>query len=183
MMPYRFKGDFSCLESEERKKILPARKILNEINIRQGDTLIDFGCGIGYFSIPALDFVGEKGTVIAIDVSIEMLKEVVKRSGNPKNLKIIHGESLNCLKADIIFLSMVLHEVDNPRDFLQTCFAALKPKGRVIVIDWQKKETGTMGPPMYQRLAKEEVLQLTDMDNREHPIHEWLYFLEFIKKN
>ena len=182
MMPYRFKGDFSCLESQERKKILPVRKILNEIDIKQGNTMIDFGCGIGYFSIPALDFVGKQGTVIAIDVSIKMLKELVKRAGKPKNLKIIHGDSLICLKADIILLSMVLHEVDNPRDFLQTCFEALKPNGRVIVIDWQKKETGAMGPPLYQRLAKEEVLKLTDMSYRQLPIHEWLYFLEFIKK-
>jgi ubiquinone/menaquinone biosynthesis C-methylase UbiE len=181
IMPHRFKGDFSRLESEERKKILPVERILQEMKIKRGDTLIDFGCGIGYFSIPALDFVGEQGTVIAVDVSNEMLQELVKRSSHRKNLKIIHGNSLIGLKADIILLSMVLHEVNNPKEFLQTCFTALKPYGRVIVIDWQKKETGTMGPPVKERLAKEEVLQLIEMNYREHPIHEWVYFLEFTK--
>ena len=180
-MPHRFKGYFSRLESEERKKILPVERILREMNIKQGDTLIDFGCGIGYFSIPALDFIGEQGTVIAVDVSKEMLQELVKRSGHRKNLKIIHGDSLIGLTADIILLSMVLHEVDNPKEFLQTCFTALKPYGRVIVIDWQKKEMGTMGPPVDERLAKEEVLQLITMKYHEHTIHEWLYFLEFTK--
>ena len=181
MMPHRFKGDFSRLESEERKKILPVERILQEMKIKQGNTLIDFGCGIGYFSIPALDFVGESGTVIAVDASNEMLQELVKRSGHRKNLKIIYGDSLIGLKADIILLSMVIHEVNNPKELLETCFAALKPGGRVIVIDWQKKETGTMGPPVEERLAKEEVLQLIEMNYREHPISEWVYFLEFTK--
>lgn len=180
-MSHRFTGDFSRLESEERKKILPVKRILQEMKIKQGDTLIDFGCGIGYFSIPALDFVGEYGTVIAVDSSDEMLKELFKRSGHRKNLKIIHGDSVLGLRADIIILSMVLHEVNNPKEFLRTCFAALKPYGRVIVIDWQKKETGLMGPPLEERLTKEEVIQSTQRSYRDHHIHEWVYFLEFMK--
>jgi len=180
-MPHRFKGDFSRLESEERKKILPAKQILQEMKIQKGDTLIDFGCGIGYFSIPALDFVGQEGKVIAIDISKKMLRELTKRVGNRKNLKIIYGTSLNGLTANIILLSMVLHEIANPKKFLKTCFKTLKPNGRVIVIDWEKKETGNMGPPVEERLTKEEVIQLTEMYYREHPIHDWMYFLEFIK--
>ena len=183
MTPHRFQGDFSSLESEERKKILPVEHILQEMKIKQGDTLIDFGCGIGYFSIPALDFVGEQGGVIAIDVSEEMIQELKKRSDHRKNLKIILGDSLIGFKADIILLSMVLHEVNNPKEFLKTCIAALKPSGRIIVIDWQKKNTGTMGPPVNERLSREKVMQLIEMNYHEHKIHEWVYFLEFIKKS
>jgi ubiquinone/menaquinone biosynthesis C-methylase UbiE len=180
-MSHRFKGDFSRLESKERKKLLPVKRILREMKIKRGDTLIDFGCGIGYFSIPALDFVGEEGEVIAIDVSKKMLQELVKRAGHRKNLKIIHRDSLNGLTANIILLSMVLHEIPNPKKFFYTCLMALKPYGRVIVIDWQKKETGTMGPPVKERLTKEEVIHLTKMNYREHHINEWVYFLEFMK--
>ena len=178
-MPHRFTGDFSRLESEERKKILPIERILPEMKIQPGDTMIDFGCGIGYFSIPALDYVGAEGTVIAVDVSAEMLQELRKRAGRRKNLQIVHADSLTSLTADIILLSMVIHEVDDPKGFLQTCFAALKPYGRIIVIDWQKKETGSMGPPVEERLAKEEVIQFIRLNHREHSLHEWVYFLEF----
>ena len=180
-MPHRFKGDFSRLESPERKNILPAKQILQEMKIQKGDTLIDFGCGIGYLSIPALDFVGQDGKVIAIDISKKMLRELAKRAGNRKNLKIIHGDSLNGLTADVILLSMVIHEISNPKEFLKTCFKTLKPNGRVIVIDWEKKDTGTRGPPIDERLTKEEVVHLTDMNYREHRINNWMYFLEFIK--
>jgi ubiquinone/menaquinone biosynthesis C-methylase UbiE len=180
-MPHIFKGNLSLLESKERKKILPAKRILQIMDIKKGDTFIDFGCGIGYFSIPALDYVGEKGKVIAIDVSYQMLQELIKRIGQSKNLKTIQGDSLDGLTANIILLSMVLHEVNEPKKFLDICFKALKPNGRVFIIDWAKKETGTMGPPFEDRLAKEEVIKLTDMIYREHFIHKWIYFLEFTK--
>ena len=180
-MPHRFKGDFSCLENKERKRILPAQQILQEMKIQRGDTLIDFGCGIGYFSIPALDFVGDEGMVVAVDVSSKMLQELEKRAGHPKNLEIIQADSLIGLTANIILLSMVLHEVDNPKEFLRTCFNTLKPNGRIFVIDWQKKETGLMGPPIEERLSKEQVIHLTKMKYHDHLVHEWLYFLEFAK--
>lgn len=181
IMPHRFKGDFSRLESKERKKIMPADYLIQKMKIKRGDILIDFGCGIGYFSIPALDFVGEKGKVIAIDVSKEMLQELAERVGNHKNFKIVQADTLVGLEANIILLSMVLHEITNPKKFLNSCFESLKPYGRIIVIDWQKKETGTMGPPFEDRLSKEDVINLADMNYREHLIHEWVYFLEFTK--
>ncbi|KYK29090.1 hypothetical protein AYK20_00765 [Thermoplasmatales archaeon SG8-52-1] len=180
-MSHRFKGDFSLLENKERKKILPVEPILKEMRIKKGDTLIDFGCGVGYFSIPALDYVGEEGIVIAIDVSYDMLQELSKRIGHRKNLKIIQGDTLVGLTADIILLSIVLHEITNPKDFLYNCFETLKPNGRVIVIDWQKRKTGTMGPPVEDRLAREEVIKLTDTNYREHFINDWIYYLEFKK--
>ena len=181
-MPHRFSGDFSRLESTERKKILPVDRILREMNIRQGDTVIDFGCGIGYFSIPLLDAVSDDGTVIAIDVSAEMLQELRKRGGARKNLQIVQADSLSGYTAHVILLSMVLHEVDDPHRFLQTCFATLKPSGRVFVIEWQKMQTGSMGPPIEERLAKEDILGITTVKYREHPLHEWVYFLEFISR-
>ena len=180
MMPHRFKGDFSRLESEERKKLLPVEYILKEMNIQKGDTFIDFGCGIGYFSIPALEFVGEEGTVIAIDVSSEMLSELTKRAGNRKNLKIVHADTLREVMADIILLSMVLHEIENPKEFLRSCVASLKPHGRIMILDWQKHQIAGMGPPVEDRLAKEEVLQLAQMRYHEHPLHELVYFLELL---
>lgn len=182
MMAHRFSGDFSRLESEERKKMLPAKRILQEMKIQRGDTVIDFGCGIGYFSIPALEYVGGEGTVIAVDVSPRMLQELGKRAGQRKNLQIVQADSLVGLTADIILLSMVLHEVDNPGEFLQSCFSALNPCGRIIVIDWQKKQTGSSGPPMEERLAKEEVIRFTSARYSEHPVHEWMYFLEFFSE-
>ena len=177
-MGHIFDGDFSCLESDKRKKILPAKEILRKIGIRKGDTVIDYGAGIGYFAIPALDYVGETGKVIAIDISSDMVKELKKRAGDRPNLKVINGDLLPEERADVILLVNVLHELDSPGEFLKQCFAHLLPHGRVIVIDWQKKETD-MGPPVDHRISLEEVITFAERKTIQHKIHSFLYFLEF----
>ena len=177
-MGHIFNGDFSHLESGKRQKILPAKEILEKIGIRIGDTVIDYGAGIGYFAIPALDYVGEKGNVIAIDISGDMIKELRKRARERPNLTVVEGDMLPDEKADVILLINVLHELDSPEEFLKRCFAHLLPHGRVIVIDWQKKETD-MGPPVDHRISREEVITFAKRKTIEHKIHNFLYFLEF----
>ena len=177
-MAHIFDGDFSLLECDKRKNILPAKEILEKIGIREGDIVIDYGAGIGYFAIPALDYVGEKGKVIAVDLSSDMITELKKRAGDLPNLKVINGDMLPEERADVILLVNVLHELVSPGEFLKQCFAHLLPHGRVIIIDWQKKETD-MGPPVDHRTSREEVIVLAKRKPIEHKIHRFLYFLEF----
>lgn len=177
-MAHIFHGSPRQLDDPERRRILPARELLEQMGIKHGDTVLDFGAGIGYFSIPALELVGASGKVVAIDLSKRILKELRKRAGERPNLIIAQGRDLGTYTADIILLVTVLHEVDDPKRFLEACFKHLNPSGRIFVIDWQKKET-PHGPPMGHRLAKDEVLSMTQRPHKEHPIHEYFYFLEF----
>ena len=48
--------------------------------VHPGDTVLDVGPGMGYFSIPLAKKVGEKGKVFAADVQIEMLNALQKRA-------------------------------------------------------------------------------------------------------
>ena len=178
-MAHVFHGSFSHLDDPERHRILPARDLLQQMRIKSGDTVLDFGAGIGYFSIPALELVGATGKVIAIDLSKKMLKELQRRAGDRPNLVLSQAHDLGTYTADVILLVTVLHEVDDAKKFLASCFEHLNPGGRVFVIDWQKKET-PHGPPMKIRLAKDEVLSMTQHPHREHPIHDYFYFVEFI---
>jgi ubiquinone/menaquinone biosynthesis C-methylase UbiE len=178
MTGHPFHGDPSRLDSPERQETLPALPLLTQMGIRKGDVIIDFGAGIGYFAIPALDLVGSHGTVIAIDNSPQMLDILQKRAGNRPNLTLIQGNSLDNWTADKILLIAVLHELPEPAAFLQTCFDHLKPEGHVIVIDWQKIETDH-GPPVEDRISKKELLAMTTRPSREHSINSAYYFIEF----
>ncbi|MFC1787241.1 class I SAM-dependent methyltransferase [Halobacteriota archaeon] len=178
-MAHRFKGDFSKLDNKRRREILPPENILREIGVKQGDVLIDFGCGIGYFTIPALDFVGDDGRVIAVDTSERMLDELKKRAGVRNNLDIIKSDKIIDVKADYILLVNVLHEIESPKEFLSGCFEHLWENGKVVVIDWQKKEAD-MGPPVNHRISKEEVIDMAKKRYAEKDINENFYFIEFI---
>jgi len=176
-MSHKFNGDFSMLESDERKKIFPVNNILNTLKIQEGNTIIDFGCGIGYFSLPLTKLVGESGKVIAIDESSEMIDELKKRASGLNNLEIVKSNKIRPYKGDIILLVNILHEVDDPKNFLIECFNSLNPNGRIIIIDWQKKET-KFGPPVSHRISIEEVKAFTNKEFIEHEIDKSSYFLE-----
>ena len=174
-----FEGDFRKLESEERRKLLPANEILREAGVANGETVVDFGCGIGYFTIPALDIVGENGKVIAIDLSKERLEELKRRANGRKNLEIVNADSMDGIsRADVILAITVLHEIDGQREFVSKCMASLNPNGRLVVIDWAKKKT-SMGPPIEHRIGKEEVIKMAGKSPVEHKIDGNFYFLEF----
>lgn len=176
-MGHKFNGDFSKLESDERKAMLPVNNILNVLNVQEGATIIDFGCGIGYFSIPLTKLVGKSGKVIAIDESTEMIDELRKRAIGLSNIEIIKSDKIGHNKVDIILLVNILHEIDDPKNFLVECIASLNPNGRIIIIDWQKKET-KMGPPVLHRISKEEIIAILNNKFIDHEINESLYFLE-----
>ncbi len=177
-MAHVFHGDPRHLDRPARRKKLPALQILQEMGIKAGDTVLDFGAGIGYFSRPALDLVGPAGTVIAIDCSPRMLAELRRRVGQRPNLILCEGSDLGSWTADVILLVTVLHELDDPAVFLNSCFSHLRSGGRVVIIDWQKKRM-LDGPPMHERIAKDDLLRMTSRSYRDHPIHKAFYFLEF----
>ena len=64
------------LDNEKRREILPPYKTLIGLELKEGDTVADIGCGIGYFTFPAAEIVGESGMIFAMDISAKMLEEV-----------------------------------------------------------------------------------------------------------
>lgn len=121
--------------------------------------MADIGCGIGYFTIPASEIVGETGKVFAMDISFEMIQEVEKKveENNILNVRTIVTEK-NDLKVDdgvvtYAFLCTVLHEVENMNKLLNEVNRIMTEGGRIVVVEWQKTESN-WGPPIERRLDK-----------------------------
>ncbi|MGB9852900.1 MAG: class I SAM-dependent methyltransferase [Candidatus Kapaibacteriota bacterium] len=153
------------LDTAERRKLLPPEEILLRSGLSEGTKIADVGCGTGYFSIPAAKIVGRSGKVFAIDISKEMLEELQNRL-NPQeihNLEILQSQEysipLTDSAVDFVLLSNVLHEPDDRERFFGEVTRVLKTGGRLILIDWLKKEMDE-GPPLFERLSPEEIESL-----------------------
>ncbi len=150
------------LDTPERRAELPPEETLVKAGIKPGDIFMDIGCGNGYFSLPAARMVGPKGRVYALDVSGVMLAEIRSKVASLGIFNIhahqVTRDKLKIPEADatMAFISDVLHEVDDKKDFLAAVSAALKPGARLAVIEWIKKETPT-GPPLKERLSEDEM--------------------------
>jgi 2-polyprenyl-3-methyl-5-hydroxy-6-metoxy-1,4-benzoquinol methylase len=114
-----------------------ASEVLTAIGVKKGQTVLDYGCGRGIFSIPAARIVGEKGRVYALDVrprALERVKESAHSAGL-KNLEtILQKEStvntgFSNASMDVIIVYDVLHEFENKHELLVEMERILKPEG------------------------------------------------------
>jgi ubiquinone/menaquinone biosynthesis C-methylase UbiE len=155
------------LDNEERRKLLPPHEILIDMGLKEGNVMADIGCGIGYFTFPASEIVGNSGKIFAMDISLEMLEEIEKKieENNISNITtILTGENDFKIPAKTItvaFISTVLHEIENKEKFLYEVNRVLLNGGRIGIIEWEKIES-EFGPPLEHRLSQEYVQHLLE---------------------
>jgi ubiquinone/menaquinone biosynthesis C-methylase UbiE len=128
------------LDNRIRRWIQNPRKILGPY-IEAGMTVLDIGCGPGFFSIEAAEMVGKAGRVIAADLQQGMLDKLRdKIRGTTLEQRItLHkcqedriGVSAN---ADFILLFYIVHEVPNTEELFNEVTAILKPEGKVLIVE------------------------------------------------
>ena len=128
------------LDNWFRRVIQNPKKVVGEY-IQKGDTVIDMGCGPGFFSIDMAKMVGEEARVIAVDLQEHMLSKVRKKArkhGTMGQMDFHQCESdiigLN-VKADFILAYYMIHETPDSGAFLTEMGTMLKEKGRLLVVE------------------------------------------------
>ena len=116
-------------------------------------TVVDFGCGPGFYLIPAARVVGK---AIGVDVSPQMLERADKYAKKNKvkaELLESDGTSLRLpdSSVDLIMLVHVFHEVEEKPKVLKEFYRVLKPTGRLAIVE-KSRSSGLLpkkfGPPI-----------------------------------
>ena len=84
------------MESRFRYRFFPPMKILSGTNITPGQTVLELGCGSGFFTIPAAKLIGDKGNLTAVDVlqeSVDLVSTKVQEA-NLKNVRVVKGNAM-----------------------------------------------------------------------------------------
>jgi ubiquinone/menaquinone biosynthesis C-methylase UbiE len=154
-------------DERERRKWQNPRSTLLDAGLRPSITLVDIGCGDGFFALPAARIVGETGKVYAFDEdrdAIDRLKRKATIEGI-KNLEAKIGKAEDTVLceecADIVFFGIVLHGFKDPAKVLEKSKIMLKPNGRLVDVDW-KKISMEVGPPLQTRFSEEEAARLIE---------------------
>jgi ubiquinone/menaquinone biosynthesis C-methylase UbiE len=115
--------------------------IIDALNLKQGSTVVDLGCGSGYFTLKLSPAVGSQGTVYAVDIRRLPLRFLWVRTllrrqhnvrlvlGEPDNPHLPHGA------ADAVLIVNTYHEFEHPDAILNQVSQALTTGRRVVITD------------------------------------------------
>lgn len=148
------------------------KAILAMAGIKSGNTImLDVGAGSGYLSVAAAEIMGNSSKVYAIDSHEGSVKALEKELAGRKinNVTAIKADAVNKIplerdSLDICLMSNVVHGFvanDEMDKVLKNINAVLKDDGRLIIIDFKKKET-PVGPPLDIRLNPDEVENIVE---------------------
>jgi ubiquinone/menaquinone biosynthesis C-methylase UbiE len=123
-----------------RKTVHNPAKILKGL-IKEGTTMLDFGCGPGFFTIEAAKLVGDSGKIIAADLQqgmLDIVKKIITGSSLDSRIQLhkCDDEAINLsLKVDFVLIFWVLHEVPSQESFFCQIVDILKPGGKILLVE------------------------------------------------
>ncbi len=130
----------AAMESSFRYRFFSPVRILQGVDKMEGQSVLEIGCGTGYFTIPAARMIGERGSLAAMDILTESVEAVSRKveAANLRNVRVMKGDALNTgLDAesfDTVILFGVIPAPMVPLDrLLRELHRVLKPGGNLAI--------------------------------------------------
>ncbi|MGA8580441.1 MAG: methyltransferase domain-containing protein, partial [Bryobacteraceae bacterium] len=144
------------LEDPSRDEWQKPHEVVMALDLKPSETVADIGAGTGYF---ARRFAHHAGKVYAVDIDAKLL--AIAGDKAPANLVTVlaapDDPRLPPNSIDSIFFCDVLHHIENRPAYYAKLAAALKKGGRIVVIDFYKKDL-PVGPPPAMKLSDDQVI-------------------------
>jgi len=121
------------------------QRVIQSLQIRPGATIADLGAGSGYFTFLLAQAAGPTGKVYAVDIDNDMAELVARKAKEQglQNVEVILAKPNDSLlpeeRIDLIFTSNTYHHIENRVAYFATLRKALRPGGRVAVIDFDRR--------------------------------------------
>lgn len=130
------------------------QKNIQQFGLTEGMRVADLGAGSAAYTLAAARQVGTSGRVYAVEVQKELISNIKNSAAKQglSNVEVIWGDiespggtKIQDHSIDAVIVSNVLFQAENKKGLVEEAKRILKPKGRVLAVDW-KDSFGGMGP-------------------------------------
>ena len=183
-------SDLGLLDAPDRDLWQRPDQIMDALGIADASVVADIGAGSGWFTIRLARRVGPQGLVYAEDVQREMILAISRRVSREglANVRPVLGlkndPRLPPQSLDVVLVVDAYHEIENRVAMLSSLARALKPQGRIGVVDFKLDGTGP-GPSPDERVSPDVVVKDAAQAGlrliRQEPFLPYQYFLIFGK--
>ncbi|MBS1751429.1 MAG: class I SAM-dependent methyltransferase [Bacteroidetes bacterium] len=148
-------GGIGWLQRDDRPKDENTALAIEKMNLSASMVVADIGAGSGYYSFKIAKK-APKGKVYAVDVQDEMIAALKKQKAALKDrvVEIIKGDSLSPHlpdhSVDLALMVDVYHELEYPHEMLQAIKKALKPEGKLLLIEYKGEDPSIRIKPLHK---------------------------------
>ena len=160
-------GGIPWLERPEREAEEQPERLIEALGIQPGQIIADLGAGSGYYSFRVAQRVGKDGHVLAIDIEPAMLKVIGERARHERvdNVRTVRSSArdphLTRDSVDLVFMVDVYHELEYPYEVMQHVRDALKPGGRVAIVEYREEDPTVMIKPAHKMSEQQIVREMS----------------------
>jgi ubiquinone/menaquinone biosynthesis C-methylase UbiE/copper chaperone CopZ len=179
-------------ESEDRDIYAKRHEIVRSLGLQPGDAVADIGAGTGLFTLLFADQVGPKGVVYAVDIGPAFLKHIAEQVTKQAHEQVIttvlstqESAMLPDNAIDVAFLCDTYHHFEHPEKMLASIQRALRPNGRLVIIDFDLRKDSSDFIKQRARAPKETYYReikaagFTLIDSKEVPVIKENFYAEF----
>ncbi len=167
------------LERNSREKQEQPQAVIEHLPLDPNAQVADLGTGTGYFAFRIASLIPE-GKIYAVDIQPEMLKVVndLKKQNQVENVQAILGTETDLnLPAESIDLALMVdayHEFAYPQEIMSSLYTALKPGGKVVLVEYRQENPMIMIKPLHKMSQKQVKKEMKTANFR------WQKTLEFL---
>jgi len=164
--------------------------MLDALEIKPGMTVADVGAGAGYHAVRLARRVGDEGIVLAADVQPQMIAMLKRnaRDAGVRNVRPVlctqRDTKLPAGEVDLILMVDVYHECSDPETLLDGLLAALKPGGRLVLVEFRGEDPEVPIKPEHKMTveqARKEVEPRGFAFKTSHEFLPWQHVIVFEK--
>lgn len=152
------------LERDGREREEGTDLLVQALDLRATDIVADIGAGTGYFAFRMSDLLPE-GKVMAVDIQPEMLDIIARRASTDQNnvvpvLGSITDINLPDNSLDLILLVDAYHEFSHPREMGESMFRALRPGGRLALVEYRAEDPLVAIKPLHKMTEEQAIREM-----------------------